>query len=145
MEQYGWSVVRRSPLPWQWLGIGVVVSMMWMSLVNVKNSVVGARDLRQVIEKAAERGDYGMAEQLYTTEDVQVLGASNELEDLVYPERVVERRIAELEQKLEDYPGNREIFLAMAELYREIGNTEKSQEYFEQARILDPNNAIFQP
>ena len=145
LEVYTWKVVRRSPLPWQWIGVGIVLSMMGMSLINVKNSVVGARDLREVSLKAAEKGDYPLAERLYMTEGRQVLGASSELEDKIYPERVVERRIRALETKLEEYPGNREILVVLARLYEEIGNSEEGREYLEQARVLDPNDPIFQP
>ena len=122
-----------------------MLSMMGMSLINVKNSVVGARDLREVSLKAAEKGDYPLAERLYMTEGRQVLGASSELEDKIYPERVVERRIRALETKLEEYPGNREILVVLARLYEEIGNSEEGREYLEQARVLDPNDPIFQP
>ncbi|MFH1244536.1 MAG: tetratricopeptide repeat protein [bacterium] len=150
LEKYGWRVVRRSPLPWQWIGVGLVVSVMGTSMINGKNSVVGARDLREVSGKAAERGDYQTAQKLYARCQVtqcheQVLGAETELEDKIYPEKVVERRVRELETKLEDYPGNKEIFVTLAELYREIGDIERAQEYLEQARVLDPNDPIFQP
>ena len=79
LEKYSWGVARRSPLPYTWIGVGIVLSMMGMSLVNVRNSTVGARELRDVIEKAVERGDYFLAEHLYQTEGKQVLGSSSEL------------------------------------------------------------------
>ena len=153
LEKYSWGVARRSPLPYTWIGVGIVLSMMGMSLVNVKNSTVGARELRDVIEKAVERGDYFLAEHLYQTEGKQVLGSSSELEDKIYPERVVERRIAELESRLEEYPGNREIYLILANLYQQLEGTrvdtgvdpykDKATEYREKARVLDPNHVIF--
>jgi len=153
LEKYSWGVARRSPLPYTWIGVGIVLSMMGMSLVNVRNSTVGARELRDVIEKAVERGDYFLAEHLYQTEGKQVLGSSSELEDKIYPERVVERRIAELEGRLEEYPGNREIYLILANLYQQLEGTRvdtgvdsyknKATEYREKARVLDPNHVIF--
>lgn len=133
LEKYGWSVVRRSPLPWAWIGVGIVLSIMVISLVYGGQSVVGARNIEQVIGVAARQGDYQTA-QKYWSESM------GEIEDIVYPERKVERRIAELEQKLDEYPGNRQIYLALGELYGELGNSERAEEYREKARILDPNN-----
>lgn len=148
LEKYGWRLVGRSPLPWRWVGIGVVLSMIGMSLINVKNSVAGANNEREVIELAARRGDYKLADTLYRQYSVsgieyRVLGAGSELEELVYPERVVERRAVELKTKLEDYPGNREIYLELATIYGQLGNGEESEEYREKARVLDPNNVEF--
>jgi len=136
----------------------MVVVVMVSSFLNVKNSTVGARELRDVIEKAVERGDYETARKLFdryqTIDDrFKVLGAETELEDKVYPERVVERRIAELEGRLEEYPGNREIYLILANLYQQLEGTrvdtgvdpykDKATEYREKARVLDPNHVIF--
>lgn len=112
---------------------------------NVKNSTVGARGMGEVIERAASLGDYELAEKLYKSAAGNVLGAESELEDVIYPEKVVERRIGELEEKLVQYLGNREIYLAIADLYEQLGEAEKSGEYREKARVLDPNNSIFQP
>lgn len=147
LEQYSWRVVVRSPLPryWTWIGVGVVGIILVMSAQNVKNSVVSARSEREVIEKAVQVGDYQAAERLYSEAAENVLGTESELEKKVYPERVVEKRTTELEQKLEKYPGDKEILLEIARLYGETGNIEKAQEYQEQARILDPNDPIFQP
>lgn len=105
--------------------------------------------MREVISLAAERGDYETARGLlnhYTIRPLNqsVLGAESELEDKVYPERVVARRIMELEEKLETYPENKEIYLILASWYDQLGNTEKSGEYREKARILDPNGTEFQ-
>ena len=138
----------RSPLPHAWIGVGLVGVAIIASSLNVKNSVVGARDLRGVIEKAAERGDYATASQLWsnqerTTGNETILGVESELEDKIYPEKVVERQIAELEGKLEEYPDHRDILLEISRLYRELGEWEKSDDYFEQARILDPNGEWF--
>ncbi len=145
LEIYTWKVVERSPLPWSWIGIGTVVLILLASLLNRQNSVVSVGNMREVIVKAAERGDYGLARKLldhYTSEplDHLVLGVQSELEDKVYPERVVERRTLELETKLGEYPGNRQIYLMLSELYRQLENPTKESEYREKARVLDPNN-----
>lgn len=91
------------------------------------------------IARAAETGDYRLAERLYLTGNQQVLGARTDLVELVYPELEVEARIEELVARLVEYPGNREIFLGLARLYRQIGKEEEAEQYQEMARILDPN------
>ena len=135
LEQYLGKVIERSPLPryWRWMGIGLVLVVVVSSAVSAKSSVVGATSLAAVVEKAARLGDYQLAQELWN-ESMSGLG------DLVYPERKVERRIAELEAKLVEYPGNRQIYLALTELYGQMGNSERADEYREKARILDPNN-----
>lgn len=135
-------MVARSPLPWSYVGFGLIILIFVTSLGNVKNSVVGAKDMGEVVEIAAKRGDYPTAQKLFNQYTNEPL---NHLENIVYPERVVERRISELEAKLEEYPENKEVLLEVSRLYGEIGNREKAQDYREQARILDPNSSIFQP
>lgn len=151
LEQYSWKLVGRSPLPqhWPWIGVVLIVVVLLASVLNMKNSTVGANDLREVITLAAERGDYVTARMLWNnqspiTNNQTVLGAESELEDGVYPERVVTRRIAELEIKLAEYPENKEVYLMLASWYGQLGNTEKASEYREKARILDPNDPQFQ-
>lgn len=144
IEEYGRIVVGRSPLPWPVIGVVVVMCAIASSWVNVKNSVVAAKDLRSVIEKAASRGDYEMAKKLLnqtldTRGQKPVLGAESTLYDLAYPEQVLERRINDLEGKLAQYPENIQIYNGLAELYRQAGNTDKASEYLEKARVLDPN------
>ncbi len=135
LEQYTWKVVERSPLPqhWQWMAVGIVLVVFVGSAVGAKSSVAGATRLEAVVEKAARLGDYQLAQELWNE-------PMSGLEDLVYPERKVERWIVELEAKLEQYPGNRQIYLTLADLYKQLGNSEKSDEYREKARILDPND-----
>lgn len=142
LEKYLWKVVGRTPLPWTRVGLFVILIVLLSSLGNVKSSVSSARNSREVVERAARAGDYELARELYqgVSSKDQVLGAESELEDLVYPERVVWRRIDELEQKLEIYPGNREIYRTLSALYSEIGEEQKSSDYWEMVRELDPND-----
>ena len=145
LEQYMGKVIARSPLSeyWRHLGIGLVLVVVVSSAASAKNSVVGATSLEAVVEKAARLGDYETARKLWSE-------SMSDLEDAVYPERKVERRIAELEGKLEEYPGNRQIYLGLADLYEQLAGTrvdagvdpykDKAEEYREKARILDPNN-----
>lgn len=134
LEQYVRQVVKRSPLPrhWHHMGMGMVVAVLVISAVSAKNSVVDATSLEAVIEKAAGMGDYTMARKYWNP-------GMEELEEVVFPEKKVERRIAELKEKLLEYPGNRQIYLGLSQLYRQLGNSELSDDYREKARILDPN------
>jgi tetratricopeptide (TPR) repeat protein len=133
LERYLWKAVGQSPLPYTWVGVAVVMIVLVASMIGDGASVVGATSLKAVVEKAARLGDYGLARELWSE-------SMGELEDIVYPERKVERRIEELTQKLEEYPGNRQIYLGLSELYGQLGNREKSEEYREKARVLDPSN-----
>lgn len=134
LEQYVLTVVGRSPLPkhWQWVVVGLALVVIITSLASTKISTVGATSLEAVVKKATMVGDYTTARK-YWSESMA------ELEDGVYPERKVERRIEELEAKLLEYPGNKQIYLGLAQLYDQLGNAEKSDDYREKARILDPN------
>jgi len=130
------------------VGFGLVGVVLLASALNVKNSVVGAENITRVIGKSASAGDYKLADTLYRQYRVsgieyRVLGAESELEDRVYPEKVVERRIAGLEGKLTEYPDNKELYLELSRLYGEIENEERAQEYWERARVLDPNGSEF--
>lgn len=141
LEKYLGKVLERSPLPqhWRWMAIGLVIVVVVNSVVSAKYSVVGVRDMAEVIKLSAERGDYATARDLYDGCTVSGCQGVTALEDIVYPERKVERRIEELEAKLLDYPGNREIYHILADLSDQLGREERASEYREKARILDPN------
>ena len=133
IELYLRKVVGRSPLPWPVIGITLILIVFGVSLKYSRDSVVAAKNFKDVVEVAAKRGDYATARSLWDD-------SMNDLEDMVYPERKITKRIEELTQSLEIYPESREIYLALAELYKQLGSEEKSQECRERARILDPNN-----
>jgi tetratricopeptide (TPR) repeat protein len=133
IELYLRKVVGRSPLPWPVIGITLILIVFGVSLKYSKDTVVGARNIRDVVEVAAKRGDYATARSLWND-------SMSDLEDVVYPERKIVKRIEKLTQSLEMYPESREIYQAIAELYKQLGSEEKSQEYRERARILDPND-----
>lgn len=127
-----------------WAGLGIAVAVLATSMGNVKNSVVGAKSEREVMEQAARAGDYSTARALWNnqspiTNSQAVLGAESELEDLVYPEQKLAREISRWEEALGKYPGNREIMRGLAELYEQAGEREKAGELREQVRRLDPN------
>ncbi len=150
LEKYVRKVVVRSQLPyyWPWVGIILLVLTLLTSALSGKDSVVSADTLREVIEKSARKGDYSTAKALliksqFAGIESDVLGANADLVDVVYPEQKVLRRIAELEAMLISYPGSREIFLELSDLYSKINEAQKSSEYREKARVLDPNGSEF--
>lgn len=136
IELYLRKVVGRSPLPWPVIGIGLILIVFGVSLKYSKYSAVGARNIREMVEVAAKRGDYQTARELLNHYTIEPL---DQLEDLVYPERKISKRIEELTQSLEIYPESREIYQALAKLYGQLGDGERSQEYLEKAWILDPH------
>lgn len=145
LERYLRKVVTRSPLPhyWAWVMIGGALMVMGTSIA-AQNGIVGARNMEEAIRIAAGQGDYEMARKLLDRCQMsdfrfQVLGASTEIEDLVYPERKVERMIAELTDGLSKYPENKDIYKQIAQLYYQLGNDELAREFSEKARVLDPN------
>ena len=132
IELYLRKVVGRSPLPWPVIGITLILIVFGVSLKYSRDSVVAAKNFKDVVEVAAKRGDYATARSLWDD-------SMNDLEDMVYPERKITKRIEELTQSLEIYPESREIYLALSNLHMQLGNDEKSQEYRERERILEPN------
>lgn len=148
IERYGWRVIERAHPLLPTIVVSILLLVMVISFASHKRSVVGLRSLREVIEKATRVGDYPTAQeawnkQLLVSSNEQIKGVSSELEDLVFPERAVEREIEKYEQLLEMYPGHRDIYLALAELNERIKNEEKAREYWELAKVLDPNNKAF--
>lgn len=143
LEQYLWKLVDRSPLPhyWRHIGLGLVLIVLLTSLNYARYSAALAVTPKDIVVRAAQIGDYEIARRLY--ESCAVPQCQSVTEELVYPERKVERKIADLEQKLEEYPGNREIFLMLGEMYGQLGDEEMAEEYHEKARVLDPNNVEF--
>lgn len=149
LNNYTWKRLKTLPIKWGWVGVGIAASIIVISWSYSGQTMVGVRSEREAIEKAARLGDYKLAQELYEKchvsqcHDGKVLGADSELEELVYPERKVEKEITKYEELNVKYPENRDILLMLSQLYNEIGNVEKSTEYREEARVLDPNSEIF--
>ena len=145
LERYVRKVALRSSLPryWAWMVVGGVLVVTGTS-ISAQNEILGARNMEEAIRIAARQGDYQIARALFdqTLDErgqTSVLGASAELENLVYPEKKVEMKIAELKQLLTKYPENKDICQDIARLSFEIGDGEQAKVYAEKARILDPN------
>lgn len=146
LEQYAYSRARWACVPWVLVGTAMALLVIVSSLASgYVNSPTLGGDREEIIREAARRGDYELAQSLYEQRTVnneqRVLGADSELEELVYPEKRLEREIAEWEEKLERYPGHRDILLMLAQLYEQGGKSEKAREYWDEARILDPNGS----
>ncbi len=149
LERYTWKKLQVLSPALPMAGSGLIVVVIIASVLNANSSVVGARDPRELVERAARVGDYESAREMLNVLKSQMTnsqmkqGSESELERLVYPERVIEREIEKYEDLLLTYPGNLEIYLTLSQLHAEIGNDERAAEYRENARILDPNNEIF--
>lgn len=149
LESYTWSVIGRVAPTLPYFGMGLVILVMGASLLSAKTSLAGVGSLREASIKAAGIGDYATAQalwnvhQLQITNDKLVRGAESEVEDLIFPERVVEREIEEYESLLEQYPGHRDIYWTLAQLYQRV-SPEQARIYWEKARQLDPNNEMFE-
>lgn len=147
LENYTWKIIGRVSPALPWLGIALVLLTVIVSIRTSRTSLVGIRGLREAALHAARAGDYELAQHLWENRslgenDRLVLGVESELEDLVYPERVVEREITRYETLLLKYPGHRDIYLWLAELNTQVGRIEKAQEFFDLAKELDPNNPV---
>jgi len=146
-------VVTRTSLPhnWRQITIGAILVVLATSLKYAKYSAAGAITLHEIVMRAANVGDYETAQRLY--ESCAAPQCQSVDEELVYPEMKLEKRITELEQKLVEYPSNREVFLMLGDLYDQLGGTrvdtefdpykDKAAEYREKARVLDPNEVEF--
>ena len=145
LEKYAYGRLQNAPIDWKSVGIGAIGLSLVLSVYGgYYNSPTLGADRVEIVKKAAELGDYqlaqGMFEQIQDSASTrQVLGANTDLEELVYPERRVEREKREWEAQNEKYPGHRDILLNLALLSGLTGETEKESEYYEQARVLDPN------
>jgi cytochrome c-type biogenesis protein CcmH/NrfG len=153
LEKYVQILLVRSPLPQYWprITVGLIFIVLLVSLKYAKYSAAGATTLREIVMRAANAGDYETAQRLY--ESCTAPQCQSVAEELVYPEMKLEKRITELEQKLVEYPSNREVFLMLGDLYDQLGGTrvdtefdpykDKAAEYREKARVLDPNEVEF--
>lgn len=148
LERYVYLRVQRIPIDWRWVGVGLVVTAGTTSILSgYFNSPTLYASREAIIQEAASKGDYTLADKLYQENNElrivnNVLGVNAELEDLVYPERKLQREIEEGEERLAKYPSHRDILLTLTLLFRHAGEVERAQEYYEQAQILDPNSEI---
>ncbi len=137
-ENYTWKVVKRASPALPYFVAGLMLLVIGSSIASSKASLAGAGDLREASIRAARVGDYSKAQAMWSDQlETEPVG---ELEDIVFPHRVIEREIAKYEEMLERYPGHRDIYLVLAKLYNQIGESKQATTYLELARELDPNN-----
>lgn len=148
LEAYIYNRIAKPHVKWDWVATALAVAAI---IVSVSAGYFRSTPLFggqiETIKWAAQHGDYTLADRLVKSQDLgtqnSILGTGTDLEELVYPERIIEREIGIQEKRLELYPGHRDLLMAIALLYRELGNQDKFDELWEQARILDPNNIRF--
>ncbi len=139
LENYTWKVIVRSSPTLPWLWVGLVFLVISTSLITSKRSLAGAEGRVEAAVVAASVGDYDVAQSLWEKQ----IPEERLAEDMIYPERVVEREITKYQELLAKYPGHRDIYLVLSQLYSQIGESEQAQSYLEMVRELDPNNAYF--
>lgn len=138
------GVGEKARVEWGVVGMVLVVGVAAWSLANgYRGSPTLSSNSDEVVREAAKRGDYETARRIYEywqkEEDARVLGVESEVEELVYPEKMMERKVREAESLLARYPGHRDLVLNLALLSYWVGNYEEARKYLEQARKLDPN------
>lgn len=145
LERYVYQRAATLQGKWQWAAIGIVAMVVGLSVVSgYYGSPTLGSDRQKIIWAAAKQGDYELAQTLFeqiqdSRGKIQVLGADSKLEEVVYPERRIARDIGEWEAQLEAYPGHRDILLTLALLHKQAGNMDMAEEYWGEARKLDPN------
>lgn len=148
LEDYTWKTIGRLSPALPYIGVAGVGLVMIGSIVLGRASLASAQSLREAAVRAARVGDYAAARRLWnshvqTLTEQSVLGVENESEELIYPERKVEQAINNYLGLLERYPGHRDLYLGLATLYQELGESEQAKAYWESARQLDPNHTAF--
>lgn len=134
LEAYGWARIRKTPLPWSYVGIVLIITILILSVASNNQSSVKARTMTELVEMAAQRGDYSTAEKYFDE-------SMNFIEELVYPKRKIERRIVELREKADQYPESVDLYIGISKLYQQLDEIELASEYREKARILSPNES----
>lgn len=91
----------------------------------------------------AKKGDYKLAEREYVigssfNNNGDVLGASSEIEDAIWPERRILDMITAIENG--SAPESRFNYLRLAKLYWEVNDIDTAREYLSRAIAIDPND-----
>ena len=131
LEKYLFARIKTSPIPWSWVGIAILLPIIVLSIWYHSESSSAARNKHELVRIAASEGDYNTAKRYYADD-------MSELRDLVYPALKIEERILVLKDKLKEYPESIELYLAIANLHSQIGESSVADEYREKARILNP-------
>lgn len=134
LEAYGWARIKKSPLPWSYVGITLIFALLIICVASDNQSTTKARTKTELVKMAVQRGDYSTAEKYFDER-------MNSIEDLVYPRRKIERRIVELREKADQYPESVDLYVGISKLYQQLDESELASEYREKARILSPNES----
>lgn len=101
----------------------------------------GLADPSPLVLAAASENDYSLAQSLFTTlsQQTKVLGASTDLELIVFPELALEKEVAALQPLANIHP-SRSLFLKLAVLEWRLNRLDRAWGYLDLARSLDPND-----
>lgn len=144
----------------QWLGPVIVLGLVTVEVVIQKSGLDAAKfsvvrlpyqfsSHLDLAVAAARLNDYYLAEAEYSlakklgqeTTSSRVLGESaDQVERTIFPKKFVEQEIVELKKIMGQRPGYRDLWLMLALKYWQIGDTEQAKEFWDEARILDPNS-----
>jgi len=97
--------------------------------------------------ESAKRFDYTVAEreyrlgEKYMSKDSPVLGASSEIEDLIWPETKLLEEVKRLSDE-DIAPRSRSLLLNLAIDYWSLGESELAKEALEKAARIDPNDSL---
>jgi len=97
--------------------------------------------------ESAKRFDYTVAEkeyrlgEKYMSKDSPVLGASSEIEDLIWPETKLLDEVKRLSDE-DIAPRSRSLLLNLAIDYWSLGESELAKEALEKAARIDPNDSL---
>jgi tetratricopeptide (TPR) repeat protein len=91
--------------------------------------------------RAAEAGDYNLAQELYqsVSNKSNVLGLSTTVERLIYPKQAIATEIGRLELESRVAPSRLRL-LELALLYWRLDDINQAWDYLKQAQRLDPND-----
>lgn len=123
------------------LVIGLVVGASIAAGYFETNPLFG--NIIQVIEYAADRGDYDLANRLAKgSGEKAVLGIESDLNNKINPENGLMEALAANSRLIDKYPNNKDLYLRQASLLEAAGDWESAAIYRELARELDPNGEV---
>ena len=159
------AVVQSAPVKWmagltiwQWFGVIVLASGLVLELATpLPDFVLATRKVAANIwdqkthldlaVAAVMANDFTLAQKEYarlsSPDLAQVLGAKTDISEaklVVYPNEKIEAEIDKLNLIIEPSIDHRDILLIIALKYWQLSKIPEAREYWQKARVLDPNN-----
>ena len=148
LEEYFWKKTEKiSPTLLSFsfgllvIGTSLVFSGKRKAIMQAGAYPFEVRVVDELIKNVAAQGDYELAQKLY--EERNVLGIDdkgNKLEEIVYPEKKLQRILEEHKSILKESPYLRNALINIARLYKNLGEEEKAQEYWKKVEWVYPSN-----